>query len=81
MCKVQAMNELLILKCIWFKVTWIWIKDDGISVCVSVINNFSCITNFPSHDLAMQIMWKSFINGFAHFAYRCYVFKTQMMHV
>jgi hypothetical protein len=37
--------------------------------------------NFPFYDLVMEIMWKSFFNGFIFYAHKCCVFKRHVMHV
>jgi len=33
------------------------------------------ITNFPSHDMVMEIVWKSFFHGFVCFAHKQCTYK------
>jgi hypothetical protein len=39
------------------------------------------ITNFPSPNLEMEFVWKSFFHGFVCLKHKCHVFKTRIMHV
>jgi hypothetical protein len=61
--------------------SWIWeylLFDDSIS-CVLKYSQFN--TNFPFHNLILEMVQNLLFHGFVVFAHRCYAFKTRMMHV
>jgi hypothetical protein len=52
--------------------------DDSIS-CILKYSQFN--TNFPFHNLILEMVQIFLFHGFVFFAHRYYVFKTRMMHV
>jgi hypothetical protein len=52
--------------------------DDSIS-CILKYSQFN--TNFPFHNLILEMVQNLLFRGFVFFAHRYYVFKRHMMHV
>ncbi len=64
---------------IFTSLTWEHLLFDDFISCILKYSQFN--TNFPFHNLILEMVQILLFHGFVFFAHRYYVFKTRMMHV